>query len=165
VTDDDGNTDTDQVTVDVSGAAAFDTSITSTNSPVTNGSDYVVTVDVENTGNAKATKDVELSVLGPSRVLLTRTVSVTLDSGQTETVSLTASTTDLEAGNYTVSVSAPDSRAEAELEVIDPNESTATSTTAAGTETPGDGETPGFGPVASLLALLVATLVAVRRRD
>jgi len=104
------------------GSAVFDATIRETNSPVLNGSDFVVTAEITNTGDLAGTKDVELSVLGSSAVLATNRTDLTLGAGESANVTLSVSTADIDAGNYTAFIGATaDGRPSTELEVREPD--------------------------------------------
>jgi PKD repeat protein len=83
VTDDDGAVDSATRTISVRGAV-FGASITGTNSPVTEGETLTVDAEVSNTGAASGTQAVTLSINGTQEA----SQSVTLDAGETTTISL-----------------------------------------------------------------------------
>ncbi|WP_435094464.1 COG1361 S-layer family protein [Halorubrum sp. N11] len=84
----------------------FDVAITETNSPVEAGEDLDVTADIENTGSLEATQDVTFSFDGTAE----STESVTLDGGDSESVTFTFDTTFILAGDYNVEVASDDDR-------------------------------------------------------
>jgi hypothetical protein len=87
--------------------ANFEVTIDSTNSPVTEGDTLTVTATVTNTGGQQGTQDVTASAsgLGP----ITRTV--TLESGQSKTETVSIPTTAGDSGTFTITVETDDDTA------------------------------------------------------
>ncbi len=138
---------------------------------VTQGDELVVDVSVQNTGEQEATQEVVLSVSVLGEV---GSRSLTLAGGAADSVSFTVDTTDVEAGDYTHSVSTDNVSAEGSLTVTEPapaddSADDSTDDSADDNETDDnassdDGSGPGFGIVVAALALLGAALLAMRRR-
>nr|WP_240147494.1 PKD domain-containing protein [Halorussus sp. JP-T4] len=123
------------------------------------GQQVTVTAAIENTGYADGTREVELSVGG--EVVATKTVSVEAD-GTTE---VTFTRTFDESGVYEVGVG--DASAEVVVKGIETETATEEgSDDRTGTETTSDSSSgiPGFGVGVSLVALLAAALLALRRQ-
>jgi len=143
--------------------AAFEiVSLSPVEASVTQGDELVVDVSVQNTGEQEGTQDVVLSVSGLGDV---GTQSVTLAGGAADSVSFTVDTTDVEAGDYTHSVSVGNASAEGSLTIMEPmpaDDSADDNETDNGSS--GDGSGPGFGIVVAALALLGAALLAMRRQ-
>jgi len=93
--------DTDAQSVTVQNVPNFDVEIDATNEPVTEGEELVVEATVENTDRATDTQDIELIVDG----LVRDTESVTLDNGDSTTVSLSWATESGDGGEYEANVS------------------------------------------------------------
>lgn len=74
----------------------FEITITGDNSPVVEGDDFVVQVDIENTGDQSGTQDVTLFVDGVGR----DTKTFTLSSGETTSTNLSWTTSSGDAGSY-----------------------------------------------------------------
>lgn len=109
--------------------AAFGVSIAGTNSPVEQGEPIAVETEIENVGDEAGTQDLEVAVDGVPG----EPVPVTLQSGETQTVTLNYETADLESGEYTLSVSTENQTAETAVTVEAVPE--------AGAQADGDGET------------------------
>jgi hypothetical protein len=105
--------DSDSATIDVVAAGDYDVTITSTNSPVTEGSSLDVDVDVTNNGESDDAQDVTLSVDGAQRDSQT----VFLDSGETKSITLSWATESGDAGDYTATVESQDDTATASVTV------------------------------------------------
>ncbi|WEL21860.1 hypothetical protein [Halorhabdus sp. BNX81] len=89
--------------------------IDSTNSPVEEGETLAVDATVENTGDETQTQSIELDVAG-----LRDSESVTLDPGESQTITLEWQTASGDAGDYTANVSSADSFDTAEVTVSAP---------------------------------------------
>ncbi len=74
-------------------------------------------VSVQNVGEQETTQDVALSVSGLGEL---GTQSLTLAGGDAGSVSFTVDTTEVDAGDYTHSVSAGDASAEGSLTIMEP---------------------------------------------
>jgi PGF-CTERM protein len=94
----------------------FQVSIDSTNSPVHEGNTLRVYATVENTGNSSDTQAITLEVNGSLR----DSEEVTLDPGESETVTLTWNTEEGDAGDYTATVSSQDDSDETGVRVQGP---------------------------------------------
>jgi len=150
--------------------AAFEiVSLSPADASVTQGDELVVDVSVQNTGEQEGTQDVVLSVSGLGEV---GSQSLTLAGGAADSVSFTVDTTDVEAGDYTHSVSVGNASAEGSLTIMEPApaddsaDDSADNDTDNGTDNASsdDGSGPGFGIVVAALALLGAALLAMRRQ-
>jgi PGF-CTERM protein len=127
---------------------------------VTQGEEVVVSVSLQNIGETEVTEDVTLEVSGLGEV---DSESVTLAAGATDSVSFTVDTTDVEAGDYTHTVSTAEDSTEGDLTIEAPEPDDDSDDN--GTEEDGDdGSGPGFGIAVAALALLGAALLAMRRR-
>ncbi|MGQ3410898.1 DUF7282 domain-containing protein [Natrinema sp. LN54] len=93
--------------------AAFNVSIAGTNGPVEQGEQLAVEADVQNTGGDAGAQTVSLAV-GDTAV---DSESVSLEAGETQTVSFTAPTDDLEPGEYPLAVSSENETAETTVTV------------------------------------------------
>jgi parallel beta-helix repeat protein len=95
--------------------AFFETTILETNSPVTNGSVFEVTAEVENTGDVSGTREVTLALPG----VVNNQTTVSLGAGETTNVTLALSTESVDAGNYTVFLDTEDVAVETDMNVTD----------------------------------------------
>jgi len=93
--------------------AAFGVSITGTNDPVTQGEPILVEAQVENVGGETGTQNVSLAI-GDAVVNAT---AVSLEAGETGTVSLAADSANLAPGEYPVAVSTANETAETTVTV------------------------------------------------
>ncbi|WP_431359057.1 CARDB domain-containing protein [Halovenus amylolytica] len=93
--------------------AFFGVTITATNSPVVVGGELTVTAEVENTGDIQDAQNIEFSFDGS----LEDTESISLDGGDSETVSFNFDTTDIVPGDYTVTVASDDESDAADVTV------------------------------------------------
>ncbi|MDZ7731029.1 MAG: hypothetical protein U5K37_09060 [Natrialbaceae archaeon] len=93
--------------------AFFDVELDAT-SPVSEGDTVVVDATTTNTGDQTGTQDVTVAIAGQST-----TESVTLDAGQTETVTLERATASGDAGNYTATAQTANDTAERDVEVTE----------------------------------------------
>jgi PGF-CTERM protein len=142
--------------------AAFEiVSLSPADASVTQGDELVVDVSVQNTGGQEATQDVVLSVSGLGDV---GTQSLTLAGGDAGSVSFTVDTTEVEAGDYTHSVSVGDASAEGSLTIMEPAPADDSTDNGTNNGSSDDGSGPGFGIVVAALALLGAALLAMRRQ-
>ena len=144
--------------------AAFEiVSLSPADASVTQGDELVVDVSVQNTGEQEGTQDVVLSVSGLGDV---GTQSLTLAGGAADSVSFTVDTTEVDAGDYTHSVSVGDASDEGSLTIMEPMPDSPDNGTDNGTDNASsdDGSGPGFGIVVAALALLGAALLAMRRQ-
>jgi len=107
--------------------AEFAVTIDSTNSPVAGGETLEVTATVENTDDFEDTQEVVLNIDGNR----TGSTNLTLDGGESETVTLEWTTGDGDAGDYTAEVAAGSGSDSAAV--------TVTTTTPTATEGDGDG--------------------------
>ena len=127
VTDDDGATDTDTVSVTVQPPDAADFQVSNLQAPAsaTQGDTVDVSADVENTGGQTATKSVEFrldtdgdgSIADESAVL---SESVELAPGESTTVDFDVPTSGLQPGTYTHGVTTPDDSATAQITIEAP---------------------------------------------
>ncbi|SER80706.1 DUF7282 domain-containing protein [Natrinema salaciae] len=102
------------VIVEASGEpATFDVSITGTNSPVERGDPLAVEAELENVGDEAGTQDVGIAVDGVPG----EPVSVSLEPGETQTVTLNYETADLDPGEYPLAVSTANETAETTVTV------------------------------------------------
>lgn len=88
-----------------------------TNSPVQQGADLEVDATIANEGEQAGTQDVELT-LGEPPVDAT---DLELEAGETETVTLTATTDDLEVGEYVATVSTANESLETTVTIEEPD--------------------------------------------
>ncbi|AXR80996.1 DUF7282 domain-containing protein [Natrarchaeobaculum sulfurireducens] len=86
----------------------FAVSIVDVTDPVTQGDPLEVDAELENVGEGTATQNVTLAVDDDERDV----IEVSLEPGDTESVTLTGETDDLEPGEYPISVSSEDETAE-----------------------------------------------------
>jgi hypothetical protein len=105
--------------------ATFAVGIVATNDPVERGETLDVEAAIENVGGEAGSQEVELAI--DDETLDAATID--LEPEESETVSLSANTTDLDAGEYVVTVSSEDEAAEAtvtveETESVEPAEPT-----------------------------------------
>jgi hypothetical protein len=114
VTSDDGS-DTTSVTVNSPPTLVVD--ISGTNAPVVAGESFTVEAAVENTGDVAATQAVSLSIAGEQR----DTTTVSLDGGDSTTVTLEWETGDDDAGEYTATVASEDDTATTDVSVHEPS--------------------------------------------
>ena len=103
VTTEDGASDATEVTV--LDPATFVVNVTRTNSPVVEGDSLDVTATVENGGEARATQTIDLLVGGTA----VDSTTVTLEPGESGTVTLSWATIEGDAGEYTAAVAGEDS--------------------------------------------------------
>ena len=96
--------------------ADFGVSVSSTNSPVTEGETITVDATVENTGGQQATQTVVLDIDGST----VDSQSVTLGAGESEMVSLSWTTAAGDAGDSTATVSTADASAQTTVTVEAP---------------------------------------------
>ena len=92
------------------------------------------------------------------------TQSLTLAGGDAGSVSFTVDTTEVEAGDYTHSVSVGDASAEGSLTIMEPAPADDSTDNGTNNGSSDDGSGPGFGIVVAALALLGAALLAMRRQ-
>ncbi|WP_161945920.1 BGTF surface domain-containing protein [Halalkaliarchaeum desulfuricum] len=137
------------------------------------GESVTVSATITNTGELEGTQTVEWQLEGD----VVASEEVTLDADEDTTVEFTA-TPDLDAGDYTHGIYTDDDSQTATLTVEEvetptptptPTEEptptpTPTPTPEEPTPTPTPEETPGFGAIAALIALIAAGLLAYRRR-
>ncbi|QCS41736.1 CARDB domain-containing protein [Natrinema versiforme] len=112
--------------------AAFNVSIAGTNGPVEQGEQLAVEADVQNTGGDAGAQTVSLAV-GDTAV---DSESVSLEAGETQTVSFTAPTDDLEPGEYPLAVSSENETAETTVTVVESGEPATFTASIAGTNSP-----------------------------
>lgn len=107
-----------------SGTPTFDVTIPSSNSPVVEGDTLAVNATITNTGDGFGTQSVSLLVNNTE----VATTEVSIGAGDSQTITLTWTTTSGDAGNHTATVSSVDTQAqhsvkvqtsEAALEVVD----------------------------------------------
>ncbi|MGQ3719454.1 DUF7282 domain-containing protein [Natrialba aegyptia] len=96
--------------------AAFAVEIDGTNSPVEQGDPLEVDALIENVGDEAGEQDVELALDGT----VVDSTSVALDPAATETVSLSAETSELEPGEYAATVATENETAETTVTVAEP---------------------------------------------
>ncbi|WP_170845296.1 CARDB domain-containing protein [Halorientalis persicus] len=96
--------------------ANFDVGTPSSNSPVVEGETLTVDATVENTGESAGTQTVELNVAGSVQ----DSTDVSLDAGTSETVSLSWTTTEGDAADYTATVSSANDSASTDVTVTAP---------------------------------------------
>jgi len=136
--------------------AVFDiTGVTPTPDTVEAGASVDIAVDIANAGDGAGTQSVDLTIGDAETV----SQSVELAAGETTTVTFSElETADLD-GEYTLTVTTADDEHTATLTV------TAVDTPTPETEPDGPtaDETPGFGAVVALVAVLAAALIAARR--
>jgi hypothetical protein len=96
--------DSDSRAITVQGPANFDVTLTTTNSPVSEGGGLAVDAEIENTGGESGTQTITLDV-GP---LGTDSTDVTLNSGESTTETLSVATGSGDAGDYTATVTSED---------------------------------------------------------
>ncbi|PGF16845.1 hypothetical protein CP556_12430 [Natrinema sp. CBA1119] len=118
--------------IEPSDPAAFGVSIAGTNSPVERGESLEVEADLENVGGEDGTQTVSLAI-GDTTIDAT---SVSLESGETETVSFTAETDGIEPGEYPLTVSTANETAETTVTVEEPPAPAAFGVSIAGTNSP-----------------------------
>jgi acyl-CoA hydrolase len=107
--------DDDSADVAVEEPTAFTVEITDTNAPVVQGDTLTVEATVENVGEASNTEAVALSV-GDTRRDET---SVTLDAGDSTTVTLEWATAEGDAGDYTATVTSENATAERAVRIAE----------------------------------------------
>ena len=112
----DDTTDTGDVTVEEAPQVTFDVQVSVTNSPVTVGGTLTVDADVTNTGQDPGSQVVTLTVGGQERA----STEVTLENGQTKTVSLGWTTGDGDAGTYNAVVASEDTQDSTGVTVLAP---------------------------------------------
>ena len=112
--------DTSSTGVLVEQPASFDVAITDTNSPVVAGEALNVTATIENTGDRSDTQSIDLRI-GDQPVDDT---TVSLDGGETTSVTLSWDTGPGDAGNYTATVASNDDADAADVRVLQPAEFT-----------------------------------------
>ena len=112
--------DTSSTGVLVEQPASFDVAITDTNSPVVAGEALNVTATIENTGDRSDTQSIDLRI-GDQPVDDT---TVSLDGGETTSVTLSWDTGPGDAGNYTATVASDDDADAADVRVLQPAEFT-----------------------------------------
>ncbi|ELY67639.1 DUF7282 domain-containing protein [Natrinema versiforme] len=112
--------------------AAFNVSITETNSPVEQGEQLAVEADVQNTGGDAGTQNVSLAV-GETAV---DSESVSLEAGENQTVSFTAETDDLEPGEYPLEVATDNETAEGTVTIEESGDPATFDVSIAGTNSP-----------------------------
>ncbi|WP_172824898.1 carboxypeptidase regulatory-like domain-containing protein [Halorientalis sp. IM1011] len=95
--------------------ANFDVTTPSSNSPVVEGETLTVDATVENTGESAGTQTVELNVAGSVQ----DSQEVDLDAGGSEDVSLSWTTAEGDAGNYTATVSSENDSASTDVTVTE----------------------------------------------
>ncbi|ERH10641.1 MAG: hypothetical protein J07HX64_02419 [halophilic archaeon J07HX64] len=139
-------------------------SLDPTTASVTQGEELVVTASVQNAGEQEATQDVVLAVSGLGDVA---SESLTLPGGESDSVSFTVDTANVDPGEYTHTVSTDDGSVEGSLTVAVVADDEAAD---GGNDTGGDNTTdstdgsgPGFGPLAGLTALGGLAAYAARR--
>lgn len=96
------------------GQANFAVNIDGTNSPITEGATLEVSATIENTGDQSDFQDVTLVVGG----VLRDTRSLTLSSGESQSVTLTWNTAVGDSGDYNASVASEDDQAVAPVSVL-----------------------------------------------
>ncbi|ELY95243.1 hypothetical protein C482_16398 [Natrialba chahannaoensis JCM 10990] len=99
--------DSDSVTITIdpeTEPGVVSVSITDTNAPVAPGDTLEVVTAVENTGDEAVTQDLTLTLNGT----VLDSVTVELDPGESDTITLSTSTIGLEPGTYTITVSIGD---------------------------------------------------------
>ena len=136
VTDDDGasNTDTVSVTVQPPDAANFQVSDLQAPGSAEQGEEITVSADVENTGGQTATKSVEFRLdvdgdgLDADDVVSSQDVQLDADASTTVTFE-DVDTSELAPGTYTHGVATPDDSATAEIEITEPPAPSAGETT------------------------------------
>ncbi|SNR41571.1 BGTF surface domain-containing protein [Halorubrum vacuolatum] len=124
---------------------------------------------ITNTGTEDATKDVEVRVDGDTIA----TQEIELEAGEDVTAEFEIDTSDLDAGDYTHSVWTEDDEETGSLTIVDPDaddddvDDADDADDADADDEPADvdDDTPGFGVLVALAALLAAALLAVRRRS
>ena len=128
---------------------------------VTQGDEVVVSVSLQNVGETEVTEDVTLEVSGLGEV---GSQSVTLAPDATDSVSFTVGTGEVDAGDYTHTVSTAEDSVEGSLTIEEPAPADDSDNNTNETDDGGDGSGPGFGIAVAALALLGAALLAMRRR-
>ena len=98
--------------------ASFEPTILETNSPVLNGSDFVVTAKVTNTGNLTATKTIKLISGGAG----SNQTDITLAPGESTNVTLSVPTGALSIGDHTLLFNTEDFTVDADLTVVEPGQ-------------------------------------------
>ncbi|QLK27175.1 hypothetical protein HYG81_06100 [Natrinema zhouii] len=127
------------VTVEEPGEpATFGVSITGTNSPVEQGDPIAVEAALENVGDRAGTQDIEVAVDGVPG----EPVPVTLQSGETQAVTLNYGTATLEPGEHTLEVSTENETAETTVTVESVPEDGTEADGDDGVEPDGEPETP-----------------------
>ncbi|MFA9417843.1 CARDB domain-containing protein [Natrinema sp. HArc-T2] len=114
--------------------ATFGVSIDETNSPVIPGEPLAVEATLENVGDRAGTQDVEIAVDDTPG----ESTAVTLESGETTTVTLNYDTANLEPGEYPLTVSTENETAETTVTVEQPATFAISDLTAPDTGQPGD---------------------------
>jgi|GEM_PF-746387 len=123
------------ITVEEAGKpATFGVSIDETNSPVIPGEPLAVEATLENVGDRAGTQDVEIAVDGTPG----ESTAVTLESGESQTVTLNYDTANLEPGEYSLTVSTENETAEEMVIVEQPATFAIADVTAPETGQPGD---------------------------
>ena len=128
---------------------------------VTQGDEVVVSVSLQNVGETEVTEDVTLEISGLGEV---GSESVTLAPDATDSVSFTVGTGEVDAGDYTHTVSTAEDSVEGSLTIEEPAPADDSDNNTNETDDGGDGSGPGFGIAVAALALLGAALLAMRRR-
>jgi PGF-CTERM protein len=127
---------------------------------VTQGDQVVVTVAIQNVGGQEGSETISLNIDG-----INDSSSLTLAANESGEVTFTVDTSDVDAGDYTHTVSTESgSEASGSLTVEEPepaDDTTDDNTTEDDSE---DGSGAGFGVVVAALALLGAALLAMRRQ-
>ncbi len=120
---------TQEVTVEEPDEPAFFeiTDITKTDGgEIEVGETLMFEATIENTGGMQATQNVTLSILDGDTVIVSETFEVTLDAGESETVTLTWETETDDAGEYTASVDTAEDSGSQPVTVTEPPASTVT---------------------------------------
>ena len=128
-------------------------SISLSSASVEQGTDVDVSAVVSNDGDMEGDVEAALGLDGESQ----DSQSLTLAGGASETVEFTLGTSDLEPGDFDVTVSAGEDSASSTLTVTNATEEPADDESA-------DDDGAGFGVAVAALALLGAALLAVRRQ-
>ncbi|PSP37053.1 hypothetical protein BRC66_06780, partial [Halobacteriales archaeon QH_2_66_30] len=110
--------DADSTEVRVLAPAEFRLDIEETNSPVVAGDPLDVTATIENVGDVSGIETVDLTVGGQ----VVDEVTVTLDGGESETMTLSWDTAQEDPGNYTATVGGSDDSETVDIRVLEPAE-------------------------------------------
>ncbi|WP_339102824.1 lamin tail domain-containing protein [Haloterrigena salinisoli] len=128
--------------IDSTEPAAFNVSITEANGSVEAGEPLEVDAAIENTGGENGTQDVQLAIDGS----VVNETPVSLEPGASESVTLTADTTDLEPGDYPVTVSSENETAETTVTIEEAEPAETPTGTESTTDGPADAEPTEEGP-------------------